>query len=58
VQDQERDAKDGEGVFRAELAVADVHIELLGEAADRGGRQVPGRRVDIAEVVAGLAVAG
>lgn len=32
VQHRERDAKDREGVFGAELVVGDVHVELLGEA--------------------------
>ena len=56
VQGQEREAEDPERVLRAQRAVLDEDVELLLEAVHGQGGELVCRRVDVGEVVPGLAV--
>lgn len=56
VQGQERETEDPERMFRAERAVLDEDVELLLEAVHGQGSELVCRRVDVGEVVPGLAV--
>ena len=56
MQHQEREAEHPEGVLGPQLAVLDVHVELLGEAVHRQRGELRGVRVDVGQVVAGVVV--
>src|ERR1700752_3642451 len=56
VQGQEREAEHPESMLGAQLALLDEDLELLLEAGHGQGSQLVGCRVDIGEVVPGLAI--
>ncbi len=59
MEDQDREPEDPERVLGPQLTavdvVVDVDVELLGEALDGQGGEVAGGRVDVGQVMAGVA---
>ena len=54
MEDEERQPEHPEGVLGPQLAVVDVHVELLGEAVHRKGGELTRLGVDVGQVVAGM----